>query len=187
MSASRPSAALEVVLRRADALVFSPRLRVLPLQLAAVGERRLVALLAVALALFALVPRSPTEVPDKIVFLPGSGWVDAAAVQGLPASARDGDRLRLAVVGEPSSPAGGAPSAGEIAAETAETAHAAALGRKVSLNGASVAELEGLPGVGPKLAERIIAARPFRSVGDLDRVRGVGAKSLARLSPLVEP
>ena len=74
-----------------------------------------------------------------------------------------------------------------MVAELPEPAHAGALGRKVSLNGASAAELEALPGVGPKLAERIIAARPFRSVRDLDRVRGVGAKSLARLSPLVEP
>ncbi|GDX81232.1 hypothetical protein LBMAG42_30430 [Deltaproteobacteria bacterium] len=181
------AASLELVLRRVDALVHSPRLRVLPLQLGQVGERRLVALVAIALGLFTLIPRSPIEVPERMVFLPGSGWVDAGDVAGLPAAAKDGDRLSLAVVGGavPGARAGLPDAAAP--AEPPEPAHAAALGRKVSLNGASAAELEGLPGVGPKLAERIIAARPFRSVRDLDRVRGVGAKSLARLSPLVEP
>ena len=48
-------------------------------------------------------------------------------------------------------------------------------------------ELEGLPGVGPKLAARIVAGRPFRSVRDLDRVRGIGGATLSRLTPLVEP
>jgi competence protein ComEA len=35
------------------------------------------------------------------------------------------------------------------------------------------------------LAGRIIDARPFRSVDDLDRVKGIGAKRLAELRPLV--
>lgn len=53
----------------------------------------------------------------------------------------------------------------------------------VNLNAANQAELETLPGVGPKLAERIIAARkqqPFTSVDDVARVQGVGDKLLER-------
>lgn len=180
-------ATFELVLRRADALAHSPRLRVFPLQLGELEERWLVALVAIGLVLFTLIPHSPVQVPERMVFVPGSGWVDAEGVEGVPASAKDGDRLRLAVVGEAAPGSEAELVSGEAAGLTPEAAHAAALGRKVSLNGASAAELEGLPGVGPKLAQRIIAARPFRSVRDLDRVRGVGAKSLARLSPLVEP
>ncbi|MGI0485639.1 helix-hairpin-helix domain-containing protein [Pantanalinema rosaneae CENA516] len=55
---------------------------------------------------------------------------------------------------------------------------------RVNLNTATQAELEALPGVGPSLAKRIIAARqrqPFRSLADLDRVSGVGPKLLTKL------
>lgn len=55
---------------------------------------------------------------------------------------------------------------------------------KVNPNTASKAELELLPGVGPALAERIIAERgraTFRAVDDLGRVRGIGPKTLERL------
>jgi competence ComEA-like helix-hairpin-helix protein len=59
-----------------------------------------------------------------------------------------------------------------------------AAGKKlVNLNAASQEELETLPGVGPKLAERIIAARqqqPFTSLEDVERVQGVGEKLLEK-------
>jgi competence protein ComEA len=55
----------------------------------------------------------------------------------------------------------------------------------VDLNTCSAAQLDTLPGIGPALAKRIIAARPFASVDDLDRVSGLGPAALARLRPLV--
>lgn len=49
---------------------------------------------------------------------------------------------------------------------------------RVNLNTATVAELDALPGVGPVLAQRIVAHREqhgaFRSVSDLRRVNGIG-------------
>lgn len=69
----------------------------------------------------------------------------------------------------------------------AQTSPGQAIG-KVNLNTASQAELEALPGVGPSLAERIIAARqeaPFTSLSDLDRVSGVGPKLLKKLETQV--
>jgi len=56
---------------------------------------------------------------------------------------------------------------------------------KVELNSASFEELQTLPGIGPKLAERILAHRPFKTVEDLDKVPGIGAKTIERLRPLV--
>ncbi len=56
---------------------------------------------------------------------------------------------------------------------------------RVRLNQASPDQLMALPGIGPALADRIVAARPFRTLEDLLKVPGVGPKTLARLRPLV--
>jgi competence protein ComEA len=58
---------------------------------------------------------------------------------------------------------------------------------RISLNSALPRELDLLPGIGPVLAERIIAARPFFSVDELLNVPGIGAVTLERLRPLVKP
>jgi competence protein ComEA len=55
----------------------------------------------------------------------------------------------------------------------------------VDLNSATAAALMTLPGIGEKLAERIIAARPYATVEDLTRVSGIGPKTFERLRPLV--
>jgi competence protein ComEA len=59
----------------------------------------------------------------------------------------------------------------------------------VALNRATPAELQTLPGVGPVLAERIVAFRaahgPLRTIADLQRVQGIGARTAARLAPHV--
>ncbi len=60
-------------------------------------------------------------------------------------------------------------------------------GGRLSLNGASQADLEGLPGIGPTLAARIVASRPFRTLADLDAVKGIGPAKLNALRPLVAP
>ena len=54
---------------------------------------------------------------------------------------------------------------------------------RIDPNTASQSELESLPGIGPVLAERIIAGRPYRKAEDLLRVSGIFPKSLERLRP----
>ena len=58
-------------------------------------------------------------------------------------------------------------------------------GERVNLNTANAAQLEALPGVGPKFATRLIEGRPYMSFEDVDRVKGVGPKMLEKLKNLV--
>ncbi|WP_019901007.1 ComEA family DNA-binding protein [Salinispora arenicola] len=87
----------------------------------------------------------------------------------------------LILVGVPTPP-GAAPVAagGEAAAAT---------GGKVNLNTATLAQLDTLPGVGPVLAQRILAHRQqhggFRSVSDLRQVGGIGDTRYEQLKDLV--
>jgi competence ComEA-like helix-hairpin-helix protein len=59
----------------------------------------------------------------------------------------------------------------------------ATAGGKLDANTASAQELQRLPGVGPVLASRIVAARPFKSADDLRNVKGIGAKRYQQLRP----
>jgi competence protein ComEA len=60
---------------------------------------------------------------------------------------------------------------------------------RVALNRADAAELEELPGVGPVLAERIVAYReangPFQTAEDLLEVSGIGEAKLASMRDLI--
>jgi competence protein ComEA len=49
------------------------------------------------------------------------------------------------------------------------------------LNSANEATLETLPGVGPAMAKKIVAGRPYKTVEDLGNVKGIGPAKLAAL------
>src|SRR5262245_34897041 len=58
----------------------------------------------------------------------------------------------------------------------------------IDVNSADSAELVRIPGVGPVTAQSILAARAdrrFASIDDLDRVRGIGPKTLEKIRPYV--
>ena len=77
--------------------------------------------------------------------------------------------------------------AGLLVASSASTTLPAsnATSSRMDINVASFEELQTLPGVGPKLAERIIAHRPYKNVEELDNVPGIGPVTLKRLTPLI--
>ena len=52
---------------------------------------------------------------------------------------------------------------------------------KVEINTASLEQLDEIIGIGPVLGQRIIDTRPFSSIDDLIRVKGIGEKTLQKI------
>jgi competence ComEA-like helix-hairpin-helix protein len=136
----------------------------------------------------ARLPRVGPALSQRIVaFRDSRGWIhaveDLLEVPGIGASTLDGLRPHLRV-GPP--PPGWRPPP--------EFAESGGIGpgpraRPVRVNEADASELEGLPGIGPSLAARIVQSRnthgSFATVEDLARVPGIGPALLERIRPLV--
>ncbi|MEU5791755.1 ComEA family DNA-binding protein [Micromonospora purpureochromogenes] len=92
----------------------------------------------------------------------------------------DGELILVGVAAPPGQPGPAAPPAAGAPAVP---------GGLVNLNTATLAQLDGLPGVGPVLAQRILTHRDqhggFRSVGDLRQVEGIGDARYEQLKDLV--
>ncbi|WP_338931320.1 ComEA family DNA-binding protein [Streptomyces netropsis] len=129
---------------------------------------------------------------------PGSRVVDALNAAGGSRPGTDTTGLNRArvltdgeqiVVGAPASaPAAGA--AGNAGGPGAPSGSGSPSG-PISLNAATVDQLDTLPGVGPVLAQHIIDYRTrhggFRSVDELRQVNGIGDRRFTDLRPLVQP
>lgn len=145
---------------------------------AAVSEAGPAAMLVVSVA-------GKVRRPGLVEVPPGSRVADALAAAGGVADPADLGMLNLArkvvdgeliIVGPATAGTGtGGPGAGHTA--------------PVNLNAATVAELDGLPGVGPVLAQRIVDHRdaegPFASIEELRQVDGIGAARFADLKDRV--
>ncbi|MET0433896.1 MAG: ComEA family DNA-binding protein [Cellulomonas sp.] len=135
-------------------------------------------------------------VSPGVVALPaGSRVADAVAAAGgalpdadlaglnLAAVVQDGAQIRVPAPGEePAADVGGADG-------VAGAPGAGASDGVVDVNTAGSAELQGLPGIGPVLADRIVAWReangPFGSVDALLDVSGIGPAVLGQIRELV--
>ncbi|MER5521913.1 ComEA family DNA-binding protein [Streptomyces sp. NPDC002763] len=155
----------------------------------------------------AAAPAGPAGPGGEIV-VDVTGKVREPGVHSLPAGSRVTDALRAAggvrpgtdtgglnrarflvdgeqiVVGGPAPPA----APGQVADGAATGTGPAA---PVSLNTATVEQLDALPGVGPVLAQHIVDYRTehvgFRSVDELRQVKGIGDRRFSDLRDLVRP
>lgn len=121
--------------------------------------------------------------PGLVVLASGARVADAITAAGGVTRRQAADTVNLArlvvdgeqiVVGSTVLGSGGGPAA-----------PAAGPPAVVNLNAADVAALDALPGIGPVLAERIVAWRmangPFRSVDELGEVSGIGQSILGQI------
>jgi competence protein ComEA len=144
--------------------------------------------------------------PAGRIFVDVSGKVRRPGVHRLPTGSRVADALRAAggvragtdltglnrarvltdgeqvIVGGPAPPGQAVTGSGTGGAQAAGP---------VSLNSATVEQLDTLPGVGPVLAQHIVDYRTqhggFRSVDELREVNGIGDRRFADLQPRVRP
>jgi competence ComEA-like helix-hairpin-helix protein len=80
-------------------------------------------------------------------------------------------------------------AAPQLAATEGQLSHVGEAAKRLDLNRANRDELMTLPGIGPGLADRILADRqvhgPYRHVHDLTRIKGIKGKTLEKLLPHV--
>jgi competence protein ComEA len=111
----------------------------------------------------------------------------ALTTVNLAAKVEDGQQVVVPGRGAAAAPAASSATAGDA---TAGGAAAPAAG-PVSLSSATVEQLDALDGIGPTLAQRILAYRQahggFRSVDELRQVEGIGDKRFESLRQAVSP
>lgn len=135
------------------------------------------------------VPAAPGYAVERPEEEEGSDTVVKAAQDKVAASARLGERVAASERALRHPTADAPPVRRRAAAAVAEEGSAAAAAdvppALVDLNTATLAELDALPRVGPAMAARIVAKRPFRRPDDLRRVSGIGPSTFRALKPLV--
>jgi competence protein ComEA len=123
--------------------------------------------------------RSGSRIDDAIA---AAGGVTAKAqldAVNLAAPVADGEQVVIPGRGAVGAPAAGAPAAGSSPSAP------------LDLNTATAEQLDSLPGIGPVTAQKILDFRQqhgaFHSVAELEGVPGIGPGRLAQLKGLVIP
>ena len=137
--------------------------------------------------------------PGLMRLPPGSRVADGLARAGGPtrradltgvnlaAQLTDGQQIVVPTAGSAATP----PSGGTAAANGAPAVSGAPAGAGIPLSTATAEQLDGIDGIGPTLAQRIIEYRDahggFRSLAELAQVDGIGEKRLATLRESLQP
>ena len=123
--------------------------------------------------------RSGSRIDDAIAAAGGATAKAQLGAVNLAAPVADGEQVVVPVRGVV-----GVAAAGSAAAGSSPSA-------PLDLNSATLEQLEGLPGVGPVTAQKILDYRQahgaFHSVAELEGVPGIGPAHLAQLKGLVIP
>lgn len=97
--------------------------------------------------------------------------------------------LSLALLALAALPNTAAAQQGTPAKSTARSAKTPAPSSPINLNSATQAQLESLPGIGAKAAQRILEFRQkngsFKKIEDLMNVKGFGEKTFLKLKPML--
>jgi competence protein ComEA len=132
-------------------------------------------------------PSAPASAAPEIIVVAVMGRVQRPGLVELPAGARVADAIAAAGGPLPETDLSGLNLARKLV--DGELVTVGVAGGRVNINTATASELETLPGIGPVLAQRIIAFREehggFRSVDELRNVPGIGAATFAELEPRV--
>jgi len=86
------------------------------------------------------------------------------------------DRQKIYIPALPEFKNGSPSSAGVIGSEN---------GAKININTATLEQLDALPDIGPATANKIIAARPYKTIEDLKNIEGIGDKTYNNLISLI--
>jgi competence protein ComEA len=125
--------------------------------------------------------------PGVVLLVEGDRVIDAIEAAGGPLPEADLDNLNLAQAVQDGQKIA-VPVRGAAASEA--TSGSGEVKKRINLNTADAKSLEELPGIGPTLAERIIAYRDkkggFRSVEELKQVSGIGEKKFEEIRDMVE-
>jgi competence protein ComEA len=123
----------------------------------------------------------PAAARVKDVVLAAGGLTEDAAIDEINLAEHVADAQHIHIRRQGESPSSSAPTGDDAVRDSKDG--------PLNLNTASAADLDGLPGIGQSLAERIIEYRttngPFKSVEDLQKVKGIGPALFAKLAPLV--
>jgi competence protein ComEA len=122
--------------------------------------------------------------PDVYELPPGSIVKDAIEVAGGPADSADLDGVNLAVELHDQQQVY-VPRQGEIVPMAPAVGGGGVASGPVNINTATPAELETLPGIGPKTADTIVEYReangPFRTIEDIMDVPGIGEGTFEKI------
>jgi competence protein ComEA len=123
--------------------------------------------------------RSGSRIDDAIAAAGGSTAKAQLDSVNLAAPVADGEQVVVPRPGAAGAAAPGAPAAGSSPSAP------------LDLNSATLEQLEGLPGIGPVTAQKILDYRQehgaFHSVAELEGVPGIGPAHMAQLKGLVIP